>query len=103
MRTLLQSSFNNKARLTYHIEDKSLVQTINRNKISYNSYHNLTIDEQNLMLAEVEKRGLFNDSVRKIIKDKMHKLNISFNFLEVRGTHLWNSTLLCGNDKIKVL
>ncbi|CAG8673904.1 40254_t:CDS:2, partial [Gigaspora margarita] len=56
-----------------------------------------------LILAEVKERGLFNDSVWKIIKDEMHRLNISFNFWKVRGTCLWNSTSLCGNDKMKVL
>ncbi|CAG8839022.1 5858_t:CDS:2, partial [Gigaspora margarita] len=40
---------------------------------------------------------------RKIIKDEMHRLNISFNFWKVRGTRLWNSTSLCGNNKMKVL
>ncbi|KAF0552121.1 hypothetical protein F8M41_022548 [Gigaspora margarita] len=68
-------------------------------------YAFLRITDQlwSLMLAEVEERGLFNDSVRKIIKDEMHRLNISFHFWEVRGTLLWNSTSLCGNDKMKVL
>ncbi|CAG8708466.1 5384_t:CDS:2, partial [Dentiscutata erythropus] len=77
MGTLLQSSFNNEARSKYYIEDKvnlksvdfsvdkynyhidfnpiqenqkiqSLVQTIDQNKISRDSYRNLTIDEPNL-------------------------------------------------------
>ncbi|CAG8824036.1 36928_t:CDS:2 [Gigaspora margarita] len=54
-----------------------------------------------LILAKVKKRRLFNNLVWKIIKDEMHRLNISFNFWEIRETRLWNSTPLCSNNKIK--
>ncbi|CAG8746179.1 16626_t:CDS:2, partial [Racocetra fulgida] len=56
-----------------------------------------------LIIAELKARGLYNDKSRKIIVDKIKRINVTFQFWENHESYNWNYTLLMGKNKLKVL
>uniref|UniRef100_U9UFE8 Uncharacterized protein n=1 Tax=Rhizophagus irregularis (strain DAOM 181602 / DAOM 197198 / MUCL 43194) TaxID=747089 RepID=U9UFE8_RHIID len=56
-----------------------------------------------LMLAEIQENGLFNDLTRSVILGEMQRLKVSFHFWEDEKSHVWKYTSLMGDDKKTVL
>ncbi|CAG8689048.1 19369_t:CDS:2, partial [Gigaspora margarita] len=56
-----------------------------------------------LIIVELKACGLYNDKSRKIIVDKIKRINVTFQFWKNHETHNWNYTSLMGKDKLKVL
>lgn len=56
-----------------------------------------------LMLAEIQENGLFNDLTRSVILGEMQRLKVSFHFWEDEKSHGWRYTSLMGDDKKTVL